>query len=255
MTSTSTEILEAPVVGEPFVCAESHKHGENGTCYVQHKCRCGDCKRGRAEYEYWRKYNPGKAGHVDATGTRRRIQALAAMGWSANVIASRVGISEETLSKWRSATLVSRGTAKKVARWYDELSMLNPPVRDRWERYSVGSTKGRARAAGWAPPLAWDEETIDDPTAVPETGWEPDRRTPERWLTRHDETLVEAALRGEKPRLSPVERRAAVTALHAYRWSARRIADWIGCNTKTVERIRESENLESFDQNDILDAA
>jgi hypothetical protein len=58
-------------------------------------------------------------------------------------------------------------TAMAVAAAYDRLWNQDP----RQHGVTVGTYKkvrGVARAHGWAPPGAWDDDTIDDPTAHPE---------------------------------------------------------------------------------------
>lgn len=197
-----------------MTCPPEHGHGENGTCYVTHKCRCQDCRTGRAEYEYYRARNRDKTALVDGTGTRRRLQALAALGWSARAIAERYGHSTDAVSTWVRAERINRATAKKVARWYDDLSMTLPPTRNKFERYSVGSTKGRAKRAGWFPPLAWDDETIDDPNVTPEQPPEP-------------EPLPIGFARHER-----------VIELHAARWSDPAIANELKVSVKTIGRDR-----------------
>lgn len=32
-----------------FVCPPDHRHGEVGTCYTAHKCRCGPCRLNRSK--------------------------------------------------------------------------------------------------------------------------------------------------------------------------------------------------------------
>jgi len=97
-------------------------------------------------------------GPVDATGTIRRLRALAAMGWPMKQLAAMSGVAMPTISylmHHRRATVYSR-TAAKVAALYDELSM---------KEGNSQRSRLRARRHGWAPPLAWDDETIDDPNA------------------------------------------------------------------------------------------
>jgi transcriptional regulator with XRE-family HTH domain len=200
-----------------MMCPPEHGHGVNGTCYVGHGCRCDDCKTGRSEYEFWRQRNPDKAGYIDATGTRRRLQALAALGWSARAIAERFGYSEVTVSGWFRANLVSRRTVARIRGWYDELSMTPPPTRTRAERYSVGTTRGRARAAGWHPPLAWDDDLIDDPNASPEP------------------VIAQTA--------PPETRDRRVRELHRLRWSDAAIAEAVGVTTRTIQRDRDRLDL------------
>lgn len=221
-----------------FICPPDHKHGENGTCYQQHKCRCEGCKRGRAEYQFWYVRNRNKAALVDATGTRRRLRALVAMGWSLNAIADREGCSWSRIRNWRDAELVQVSTVQSVRRVYDDMSMRVPQPRTKSERAAVTYAKRYAARNGWVPPLAWDDETIDDPDAVPDVEGVAQVVVSEVFADRFDPAVVDAAVRGQKPDLSPLERRQVITVLNGQRWSARRIAEHIGCATRTVDRIR-----------------
>lgn len=226
-----------------FVCPPDHKHGENGTCYQGHKCRCADCRQGRAEYEYWRNRNRDKTAIVDATGTRRRLQALAALGWSAREIAERHGLHRDTVRWWYRMPRVERATAVKVAAWYDEMSMMLPPMETSSERRSATTTRGQARAKGWPPPLAWDDDMIDDPNAAPDLEGIAQITISEVFAERCDSAVIDAAIEGRAPDLSPPERRQVITVLNERRWSARRIAEHIGCSTRTVDRIRDELDL------------
>lgn len=99
---------------------------------------------------------------VDPTGTRRRVQALAWMGWPCREVAARAGATQRTL-----ATLIlphrriSFALAQKVAAVYDELNGKPGPSK---------AAAGKARGAGFAPPLAWDDDSIDNPAAAPNFG-------------------------------------------------------------------------------------
>lgn len=108
-----------------------------------------------------RRRNP--AGFVPAVGARRRIQALLAIGWTHDhITAHMTGVG--TLSKLvlnQRGQWIARSTHDAVVAAYDALSMTLGP--------SAGS-RGHARSRGYAPPLAWDEEGIDDPQAVPDLG-------------------------------------------------------------------------------------
>jgi hypothetical protein len=88
---------------------------------------------------------------------------------------------------------------------------------DHRERISVSRTINRAKAAGWASPLAWDDDTIDDPTARSNRG------TP-LGGTAFDEIAVERALHGDDVHLRPVERAEVVHRLTAAGYSAAQIA-------------------------------
>ncbi|TMR91276.1 hypothetical protein [Nonomuraea basaltis] len=103
---------------------------------------------------------------LDATGSRRRYQALTAIGWSGKEILQRLqDIAGYTTNTTRINTQrhISARLAGAIRRVYDDLSMTVPPD-------TVTARRARARAAryGWAPPLAWDEDTIDDPEAEPD---------------------------------------------------------------------------------------
>ena len=94
---------------------------------------------------------------VDSAGTRRRVQALAWMGWPCSEVADRAGIKACTL---RTLILPSRRIsftlARRVAAVYDELCMSFGPSK---------ISAGKARQLGFIPPLGWDEDLIDLPDA------------------------------------------------------------------------------------------
>lgn len=114
---------------------------------------------------------------VDATGTRRRIQALTVLGWPQSVLAERLGMERSNINSiTRNRTHVEVATALAVRSLYDELWNQRPPERDRRERWAASIARNLAAERGWAPPLAWDDETIDDPTAEPQgAGYVPGR--------------------------------------------------------------------------------
>jgi DNA-directed RNA polymerase specialized sigma24 family protein len=117
---------------------------------------------------------------------------------------------------------VHRDTAAKVRALYNELSMTPGP-----------SPRSRrlAKAKGWPPPLAFDDETIDDPDVQPNRGWgavaEP-----------IDEVAVLRALRSRDTRLRPVERAEVVRRLTDAGMSATEIAARLGIAPRSVQRIR-----------------
>lgn len=98
-------------------------------------------------------------GHVGATGTRRRLQALARIGYGLETIAAESGVGFSTLGQARTRNLaVKAGTALAVREAYERLHMT-PGDDAQAARY--------AAAQGWCGPLAWDR--IDDPADVPRT--------------------------------------------------------------------------------------
>lgn len=107
------------------------------------------------------------ARYVDATGSRRRLQALAVMGWPSRDLAARMGARDHsTVLDIQSGklTTVRQSTVDAVRALFDAL----------WDE-SGPSTRTRSMAVkrGWQPPLAWDDETMDDPAAGPADAAEP----------------------------------------------------------------------------------
>jgi hypothetical protein len=137
-----------------------------------------DCCRS-AIYAYNRKWNSDIAigGEeakrlVDATGTKRRIQALMVMGWLAGEIATACGwSSEQAVTNLLTRDKVNRATDERVRFVYRKLwkCWLNGDL-----RHLVGEDVGtcrrarsiaQAEAKGFVPGGAWDD--IDDPHEVP----------------------------------------------------------------------------------------
>jgi hypothetical protein len=125
--------------------------------YVPHKLSTGQSKTLRVESERALLAVPvvpfDSHRSIDSSGTRRRVQALAWMGWPCSEVARRAGTTRATL-----ATLIlpnrriSFALARRVTAVYDELCM------------SFGPSKvaaGKARQLGFVPPLGWDEDLID----------------------------------------------------------------------------------------------
>ena len=115
--------------------------------------------------------------HLDATGTCRRIQALMTLGWSGAALASRLGVHPSTLVRiLQRRNLVQASTYLAVCALYDDLWKTAPPAETREQRTSASQTRARAARNRWMPPGAWDDDSIDDPTAEPDLG-QPVRRT------------------------------------------------------------------------------
>jgi transcriptional regulator with XRE-family HTH domain len=142
-----------------------HAHG-TPAAYAHDACRCEACRRAavRAMKRTRHLRAHGIYGYTDPTGTRRRIEALNALGWTAKDVADRIGTTKQAVSEMRRGTRSKRTTpavAARVAAVYDELSMTRP---DGWV---ADRTRRTAAARGYAPPLAWDDDEIDDPHALP----------------------------------------------------------------------------------------
>lgn len=98
---------------------------------------------------------------IDAAGTRRRAQALAAMGHSIRWQARQLGRTVNNYHDVVSADLVHVSTARQVRDLYDQWSMTPPELTP-----AVKTAKTFAAKNGWLPPLAWDDDLIDIPDAL-----------------------------------------------------------------------------------------
>jgi hypothetical protein len=156
---------------------------------------------------------------IDPTGTRRRLEALAALGWTFGDLAQRFGVDTTTPRKWCVHPLVARTTAERVKQLYRDLAATPGP-----------SERARRRAVrkGWAPPAAWDD--IDDPNAKPDLGGEPDP-------DYVDEVKVQRALRGFRTDLSDAELVATVRAGTARGTSLTGMCDRLSVNRTRVSKL------------------
>jgi anti-sigma regulatory factor (Ser/Thr protein kinase) len=109
---------------------------------------------------------------VPAAGARRRLQALVAIGWSQSQLAARLSMQPSNFGSLMTREHVRSGTARAVQHLYDQLWNRPPAEADRRSRISASRARGYAEAHGWPPPLAWDDDLIDDPAATPAPGWE-----------------------------------------------------------------------------------
>lgn len=123
-----------------------------------HRATAAAILRVRPQDAYTR---PKGTGMVLNVGARRRVQALLAIGWRHEDIdrAKGHGTRSRTLLT-QIGGWITRSTHDAIVRAYDQLSMTPGPS----ER-----NRRRALAAGYLPPLAWDDADLDDPNAAPAT--------------------------------------------------------------------------------------
>lgn len=110
---------------------------------------------------------------IDGTGTRRRLQALVALGWSQAKLGDRLDIEAGNFWALMQGTTrpgVTVATARKVSVLYDELWSTPPPGGTKWEKIARANALNGAKRHGWVGPLAWDDATIDDPDATANLG-------------------------------------------------------------------------------------
>jgi transcriptional regulator with XRE-family HTH domain len=109
---------------------------------------------------------------TDGTGTRRRITALVAIGWSQQKLADALGMEHRNLGHLLAdREQVTARTARTVRDLYDRLWNTPPPAGTRWEKTSATRSRGYAARRGWQPPGVWDDADMDDPAARPSVEW------------------------------------------------------------------------------------
>lgn len=126
---------------------------------------------------------------ADSTGTRRRLHALVATGWSQARLARELGMTGANFGAMMRRDQVTAGTAREVGDLYDRLWNQPPPEHDQRTRIAASRARRHAADRGWAPPLAWDDDLIDDPSATPAQGWQRPARRPSADLAEEAEEL------------------------------------------------------------------
>lgn len=99
-------------------------------------------------------------GFVPNIGARRRVQALMVAGWTHEAMHAHCGIRTAVLLH-QTGRWISRRKHDAIAAMYDDLWATPGPS---------DVTRSRAAAAGYVGSGAWDDDTIDDPRATPDTG-------------------------------------------------------------------------------------
>jgi hypothetical protein len=147
---------------------------------------------------------------VDGTGTRRRLQALARVGWSVNRLVDGTEIDPQPLRSALHGGQVMARTARAVAALYEAHWDRRPvPDAHEWrDGNGIARTIKAAIAASWPPPIAWDDDSIDDPAAVPV-----DVEPVDQVEDDVDEFAVELVLDGQPMHLDGRELEVAAMAL------------------------------------------
>lgn len=109
-------------------------------------------------------------GRIDATGARRRIQALAALGWPVSHTARHAGLFDVGSYALLQRDQIFVSTAKAIAATYDKLRTLKPEKHGVTKQHAHFA-KNRAARLHWQPPKYWDDpdHPIDDPDFEPWT--------------------------------------------------------------------------------------
>lgn len=223
---------------------------------------------------------------VPAIGTRRRMQALCAIGYGSKFQADFIDQSPDYQYFWRLLSgrrsdshsrakfeTVEVATREKIKAMYEKLAFTDPA--------DLGVIKGEITKCrnigvkrGYAPPSCWDEDTIDDPQAFPEwtgecgtvKGFRIHYRegllpvceacTTARTVQRHWPALAAlwgiAADPGTPGRaIDPEDYNGIVAALADGALSVHAVAATFGVSSRTVTRIRkELGDAPGADQNE-----
>jgi len=180
----------------------------------------------------------------DSAGTIRRIQALSYMGYSYKAIAKMYGdvtgkqVSLQAVFHWMREPAVTHAVADAMVIVYDKFSMI--PC----EAPSANRVSRLAKKKGWVGPLAWDDETIDDPNAKPDLG-------NKQGYALADEAAVCLAVAGQlkdvgRP-LNKAEKREAAWRLHRLGLSNKEIGRKLGMAHDAVWQIINRQRAERGD--------
>jgi hypothetical protein len=191
-------------------------HG-TATAYRKAKCRCPHAREAHRLYGKRAREGRNETVLVDATGTRRRIQSLWALGHSSQVIAEACG---ERFDRRQIVRFCHQPTVMPVHR-----DLIAAVYRELMTRTGGAEhTRKRAASAGYPLPIQWGTD-IDDPKAEAEL-LEP---LPVD-LNLIDEESVERALAGHQVELTDAELVAVVQAGVARNIPLSRLADQLGIN-------------------------
>ena len=194
---------DQPPVNLAAVCrclTVTHEHGQLYT-YTKHGCRCRQCKAAKRAYTDRRRRDIAygrRPARVPTIGARRRLQALACLGWTADDVARRIGMQGRYLGiTLRRQATITADLHGAIAAIYEEL----------WDQQAPPSHDGRSVRAvaarlGWVPPMAWDDIDHDDAPSLGDTAVRTGRGAVSRihpddiaWMLRSNATSWAAAER------------------------------------------------------------
>lgn len=111
--------------------------------------------------------DPYPRANVAGIGARRRLRALVALGWTQSELARRVGLTRAAFGRMIHAgpeVAMHAATVRRAREVYAELSMTLPPTTSKRAVYNAEIARETARQHDWKPPLALDDDRLDDPS-------------------------------------------------------------------------------------------
>lgn len=205
------------------------------------KCRCVGCTAAFARYSAdlrKRRYLARGNILIPNIGVTRRLQALACVGWSSADIAAELGlvgrchIEDHRTGKTR---LVTRQFHRRIVDLYDRV----------WDKPAPGMhakrTRNYAAKNGWLPPLALDDDMIDEPPCQEIFHIVIENVDPmhvEADVAILDEVAISEVIAGRNVPLTKAEVTVAVATMTRMGMSAEEIAERLDCTPRTVNRKR-----------------
>jgi hypothetical protein len=98
-----------------------------------HKCRCAPCQRAikaaRVEFQRWHRNHPGQSRRRPTLGARRRLLALAYIGYTQRVLAAAVGTTQVTIYRILNELVgeIYAVTDDRIRDVFDQLAAQPPP--------------------------------------------------------------------------------------------------------------------------------
>lgn len=173
---------------------------------------------------------------IPARGAHRRIHALRTLGWSSADLADCLNVDRRHIAGILFRDKITARWHQRIDAAYQDLCMIIPeqtPVRKRMRTISKNQPA----------PLAWDDIDTDSDPKPPAADE----------LETVDEVAVELAIKGDTVRLNHAEKLEGLRRMHPLKWSNDLIAEHLGCDERTVNRLRKEIGLPGWDQNDVTD--
>ena len=146
---------------------------KHGTLTAARSCRCDACTAEQTRYvKFWRmRRAQGVRFRVPVEPSLRKVRALQRLGHTRASIAAEVGTSPQSFSNTLGRTMIKATTEIKIEEAFRRLEMVIPADTRESRR-----TRKEAEAAGWLPPLAYDDIHEGVVAEVPgEKGYSHDR--------------------------------------------------------------------------------